>query len=123
MIGPLRKTQVTANHLSCSLRIALADHKGAFAIVTRLLDHAFEWCRRAPGGVGKHMPLTARNQHHIAGSDNNSGTGRKAHMAAPLDYEMEPRGLRIGRNGNGPGRRKIRTEVKRSSEPYSFKDI
>ena len=44
-------------------------------------------------------------------------------MAAPLDHKMEPGGLLIFWNGNGPGWRIVSTEVKCSLEPDGLKDI
>src|SRR5215470_18906773 len=117
MIGALRKAQMTTNHLRRGLRVTLADHKCALAVVTRFLDHAFQRRRRPAETIGKDMPPTAGNQYDIAWFKNDIAARRKAHMAAPLDHKMEPRGLLVCRNGNGPGWRTVGTEVKRSFEP------
>src|SRR6516162_7831166 len=69
------------------------------------------------------MSPTAGNQYDIALFKNDIAAGREAHMAAPLDHKMEPRGLLICWNGNGPRWRIVGTEVKCSFEPDGLKDI
>src|SRR5215469_18174207 len=116
MVGALRKAQVAADHLRRGPRVTLANHKGALAVVTRFLDHAFQRRRRPAGTIGKDMPPTAGNQYDIAWFKNDIAAGREAHMAAALDHKMEPRGLLISWNGNGPRWRAVGPEVKCSFE-------